>query len=149
MWDIGFGPWFVAALGVFLFSAALMIERGPAPASLKEPRLKSVTAKFFLLLFGAAWALFGMVQLFTAYQLSRAAANPSIVEGPVRNLHRSTNSKGVSTESFCVDTQCFSYGEYDFSVAFNASDSRGILREGGYVRIGYVGNEIVRLEVAR
>ena len=153
MSGIGFGPWFVVVLGALLLCAAVLVLRGPAPASVKVPLFRAIAFKTFILLVGVVWTLAGAMQLLTAYRLSRAAANLStlqVVEGPVRNFHRTTTARGIVTESFCVQSMCFEYSDGHMSSGLNPSDPPSrLIREGRPVRVGYVSGTIVRLEVAK
>jgi len=55
---------------------------------------------------------------------------------------------GHAPEEFCVKDRCFQYSDFEVSPAFNTTSSHGgPIREGLPVRVTYVGNAIVRLEV--
>jgi hypothetical protein len=57
---------------------------------------------------------------------------------------------GHAMESFCVQEQCFSYSDYVVTTGFhNTASHGGPIREGLNVRIEYIGNIILKLEVAR
>lgn len=57
---------------------------------------------------------------------------------------------GHAMEKFCVADACFEYSEYVISGGFNNTSSHGWpIREGLRVRATYVGNSIVKLEVAK
>jgi hypothetical protein len=71
----------------------------------------------------------------------------SVVEGRVTNF-RPMPYEGHAEECFSVDSQTFCYSDYVVSVGFNNSESHGgPIREGLPVRVSYIGNTIVRLEV--
>jgi len=57
---------------------------------------------------------------------------------------------GHQDETFTVNGVRFSYSDFGVTCGFNNSASHGgPIREGLQVRIHYVGNAILRLEVAR
>ena len=69
----------------------------------------------------------------------------AVVEGHVTDFVEKPKS-----ESFMVDGVRFSYSPYVMTPGFNTPAwDGGPLREGMQVRISYVGNTILRLEVAR
>lgn len=56
---------------------------------------------------------------------------------------------GHANERFCVRDECFEYSAYSKTMGFNQTQSEGgPIREGLPVRVTYVGNTIVRLEIA-
>jgi len=53
-------------------------------------------------------------------------------------------------ERFCVSGVCFAYSDFVITSGFNNTSSHGgPIREGLPVRVTYVGDMIVKLEVAR
>jgi len=57
--------------------------------------------------------------------------------------------EGHQDECFSVQAQTFCYSDYVVTVGFNNSASHGgPIREGLRVRVSYIGNTIIRLEVA-
>lgn len=71
-----------------------------------------------------------------------------VVEGEVRNF-KPMPYGGRVYESFEVSGVPFRYSDYEVSAGFNnAASHGGPIREGLRVRIAYVGNTILRLEVA-
>jgi hypothetical protein len=51
-------------------------------------------------------------------------------------------------ESFCVSGVCFRYSDYVVTAGFNQTSSHGgPIRDGLPVRVTYIGNTIVKLEV--
>jgi hypothetical protein len=84
------------------------------------------------------------------YNEYRAAATAlkegqySIAEGPVANF-----VSGPKQESFTVGNRSFSYSDSIVTAGFRQTASHGgPIHEGLYVRLTYVGNLIVRLEIA-
>ena len=57
---------------------------------------------------------------------------------------------GHSDESFVVGGRRFSYSDFVVTSGFhNAASHGGPIREGLYVRVTYLGNLILRLEIAQ
>lgn len=79
-----------------------------------------------------------------------AVANKQVglVTGKVTEFKpRMVQSKGV--ESFCVNQTCFNYSDTRVTAGFNQIRAYGgPIYQGLPVRISYVGNTIVKLEVA-
>jgi hypothetical protein len=72
-----------------------------------------------------------------------------VVEGAVSNFKPGTNMRGSAYESFCVKDKCFTYSDYEDEAGFNTMTiNGGPIREGLPVRVTFVGNTIVKLEVA-
>jgi len=72
----------------------------------------------------------------------------SIVEGPVTDFVPMPN-EGHSYESFTVQGRRFTYSDYEVTSGFHNSTSHGgPIRQGLYVRVTYMGNLILRLQVA-
>ena len=72
-----------------------------------------------------------------------------IVEGAVSNFKPGTHDRGSAFESFCVKDKCFTYSDYEEQAGFNTMTiNGGPIREGLPVRVTFVGNTIVKLEVA-
>jgi len=72
-----------------------------------------------------------------------------VVEGTVSNFKPGTNMRGSAYESFCVKAQCFTYSDYGEQTGFNAmAINGGPVKEGLAIRVTFVGNTIVKLEVA-
>jgi hypothetical protein len=72
-----------------------------------------------------------------------------VVDGIVTNFHPMPRS-GHAVENFDVDGVHFFYSDYILNPGFNTTSSRGgSIREGLHVRISYIGNTIIKLEVAQ
>lgn len=71
-----------------------------------------------------------------------------VVEGVVEKFVPMPHA-GRSHESFWVNGVRFSYSDYEITPAFNNTASHGgPIYEGLPIRISYVGNKILKLEVA-
>jgi hypothetical protein len=70
-----------------------------------------------------------------------------MVEGTVRNFHPMLFA-GHPPESFAIENERFSYSDYDFTACFNRTASHGgPLREGLHIRIYYIDNCILKIEL--
>jgi hypothetical protein len=81
------------------------------------------------------------------YTLSSGKAD--YVEGVVENFVPMP-AAGHANESFTVNGVTFSYSDYEVTPGFNnAASHGGPVRQGLYVRIWYVGNDILKLEIKK
>lgn len=89
---------------------------------------------------------------YSAYQATVTALDHgqySVIEGQVTNFVPMPY-EGHSDESFVVKGHRFSYSDYILTPGFhNTASHGGPIHEGLYVRVTYVGNLILRLEVAQ
>ena len=73
----------------------------------------------------------------------------AVVQGRVSNF-KATTSRGHEWERFCVEDKCFRYWDSGTSAGFNNTSSHGgPIKPGLPVRVTFVGNTIVKLEVAQ
>jgi len=138
---IGFGLMFVA-LGV----ALVIYERQTRPAHSKWRRALGPWA---VLTFASLWTIVtGIATRREHTKLARAVETGTVqyVEGPVEHfVPMPANGHGV--EQFEVQGTHFEYSPNEVSAGFSkASGPGGPIRAGRYVRVGYVGPTIVRLE---
>jgi hypothetical protein len=137
-------PWRYPALGlIFLIVGAVWsLFRWDDPKALRRwsPR--------FSVGLGAVWMVFGFVSTFSEWSLGRRAVRDRtalVVEGPVEN-YVPMPSHGRGRERFTIRGVAFSYFANDVSATFkNATYS---IWEGRYVRVHYLDNAILKLEVA-
>lgn len=105
-----------------------------------------------LLLLATAWTatVFGSTyRQYLALLQARDAGRSGVAEGPVTDF-RPRQPGRHARERFCVQGQCFSYSDSGLTAGFSHdSFGDGLIREGLPVRVTYVGDTIVRLEVAR
>lgn len=98
--------------------------------------------------FAIVWTLGTFALTFGEYVAARNALDTgrfTIVEGPVSDLKTTPKS-----ESFTVSGKTFSYSDYAVVPGFNKMRlNGGPIERGMYVRITYVDNTILRLEIAR
>ena len=101
--------------------------------------------------FACLWSGLTFSTTFGQYTSLRSAyrrSQFSTVEGRVTNF-RPMPYQGHQDECFSVQSQTFCYSDYVVTAGFNNSASHGgPVREGLPVRVSYIGNTIVRLEVA-
>lgn len=129
----------VLALGL----RALWLKRGrPGKAAAMPYRLVAFFLLFTLIV--AAMQFVRQRNLIDAVRQGRATT----VEGPVTNF-RPMPYAGHGMERFCVAANCFEYSDFVLTAGFNNTRSHGgPIREGLPVRVTFVGDTIVRLEVA-
>ena len=104
-----------------------------------------------LIIIGLGWFLGGLGNYLNFVELRNSAANGEyeIVEGRVEQFVPMPYG-GHSEESFVVNSQKFSYSDYDLTKGFNQTQSHGgPIREGLQVRIAHVNGKIVKLEIVR
>lgn len=147
----GFGNWWFAAPGLlFVAIGASQLRRRapPAPRNIRPGRSRAT-----------AWAMLGLAALWTVtaftstygdYRRLRAAERHGelrSVEGPVENFQPMPWS-GHAMERFCVQRRCFAYSDFVVTAGFHRTAAYGgPIRAGLPVRVSYVGDTIVRLEV--
>ena len=72
---------------------------------------------------------------------------PSIVEGIVEQF-KPMNYAGHDLEKFCVSNTCFTYSDFKITGGFNNTSSHGgPIKQGLYVRVSYIENVIVKIEI--
>lgn len=164
----GYTTWWFPASGLIFVCVGLLLVCGPALILRVMPIRGPDLLDFFeLLLFlprrarkfsiGAflsmaiLWTLLAFTSTYGEYRTMRAALRDgrfAIVEGPVTDFDPIPNP-GRSHESFVVGGRRFAWSRYDVTSGFQNSSSRGVpIHDGLYVRVTYLGNAILRLEVA-
>lgn len=99
----------------------------------------------FTLVFAALFGLgtFGAISL--SQQLR--AGNADVLEGPLTDFY---GGNGAKTECFTVQERRFCYSDSNVTPGFNRMrDYGGPIEPGQYVRVAAIGDQIVRLEIAR
>jgi hypothetical protein len=152
--DAGYKSWTFPAPGLILVAvgAGLVMFRKRLPGWWgKHPRASSAFS-FFFLGFAVLWTIISFVGTYTEYaSLSSAAASgrTKVVEGTVTSF-KPMPASGHAMERFCVKDACFEYSDYVITAGFNNTASHGgPIKEGLPVRVTYVDNTIVRLEVLK
>ena len=108
--------------------------------------------KVCFIVFTLLWVLGSFIGTFAEYwncSHALASGKASYVEGTVDNFVPMPY-QGHANESFTVKGVPFSYSDYGVEAGFNQTSSHGgPIRQGLPVRIWYVGNEIVKLEIKK
>jgi hypothetical protein len=150
---LGFGLLFVAIGIRLVFFPNRMGDVFTGEKRLREqkPRFVRVFSWFFFA-FSAAWTLTVFASTYGEYKSLISvvkSGHASVVEGVVSQFHPMPAS-GHDNERFCVGNNCFEYSDFEGTAAFNNTSSHGgPIREGLPVRVTFVGNAIVKLEVAK
>ena len=149
-WTFGLMGFLFIAIGAVLVTVVRRRGSLPFRGWNEHPRRSAVFA-YFMFGFALLWTSIVYVSQFREHAaLSEAIASgrAQVVEGAVTNFH-AMPATGHDTERFCVQAACFSYSDYIVTFGFNNTSSHGgPIRAGLQVRITYVGNTIVKLEVA-
>jgi hypothetical protein len=141
LYQKGFDWWFPAfgLLFVFIGGVYVCFVRG-------SRRL----AGYFFIGFACLWSgviFSSMLREYVALRSAYRRSQFSVVEGRVTDFHPMPY-QGHQSECFSVRSQTFCYSDYEVTAGFNNSASHGgPIREGLPVRVSYIGNTIVRLEV--
>jgi len=145
-WFSAFGLIFVV-IGAFLVFRPTLMQR-LLPAGPQGTARRIFSWVFFI--FALLWTAIAFTTTYLQYWMITSALNEgrySIVEGRVINFVPMPY-EGHADESFSVGSQRFTYSDYEVTSGFHNSASHGgPIREGLYVRVTYVGNLILRLEV--
>lgn len=147
LYQKGFEWWF-SSLGLALAAiGGLITWLGRGKKSWRERRLFGDV----MIGFACLWSGVTFSSTFREYVRVRSAYRRSqfkVVEGRVTNF-RPMPYAGHQDECFSVQSQTFCYSDYEVTAGFNNSASHdGPIRDGLPVRVSYVGNSIVRLEIA-
>jgi hypothetical protein len=135
-------------IGVSMFVFPRFWEKIP----LRGPEFMRRYSAYILTGFAAIWTLFAFVGTYSDYAYAKneyLQGKAEVIEGTVSNFKPGTNMRGSAYESFCVKDKCFTYSDYEEQAGFNTMTiNGGPIREGLPVRVTFVGNTIVKLEVA-
>jgi hypothetical protein len=138
-WFPAFGLIFVAIGGVLIWLGRRNRWR----------RSRSVVG-YFMVGFACLWSGLAFATMLPEYLNLRSAYRQghfSIAEGFVTNF-RPMPYEGHQSECFSVQSETFCYSDYVVSAGFNNSASHGgPIRDGSPIRVSYIGNTIVRLEI--
>jgi hypothetical protein len=142
----GYEWWFPAVGVIFGAIGAVLVWLGRAMNWQRSRRFVG----YFMIGFACLWSAVTFSTTFREYTGLRSAyrrSQFSVIEGRVTNF-RPMPYQGHQDECFSVQSQTFCYSDYVVTAGFNNSASHGgPIREGLPVRISYVGNTIIRLEV--
>jgi len=143
----GFQWWFPAFGLIFVLIGGVFVWLG---RSKDWPRSRR-SFGYVLIGFASLWSGITFSGMLREYFVLRSAyrhSRFSVVEGRVTDFHPMPY-QGHQHECFSVQTQTFCYSDFAVTAGFNNSASHGgPIREGLPVRVSYIGNAIVRLEVS-
>lgn len=150
----GFRNWTFAAFGlIFAFIGCLLVFTPNLMQRVMPGGLQGKFRKIFswvFLTFAVAWTAVVFIATTGQYRSLKSAEDHGylrVVQGVVKNFHPMPYT-GHAMETFEVNGVHFSYSDYVSTAAFNNTAAHGgPIREGLPVRISYVGNAIVRLEI--
>lgn len=152
--DAGYKSWTFPAFGLIFVAvgAVLVAFRNKLPGSWHKHHRASKLFAFFFLGFAVFWTLITSLLTYSDYsslKTSKETNRASVVEGSVTDF-KPMPFAGHAMEKFCVQQICFEYSDYVITAGFNNTSSHGgPIKEGLPVRATYVGNSIVKLEVAK
>lgn len=116
-------------------------------------RTKSFQWRTGIIVGGVVSALFFMsfvIGVFKSVRLQRAYQRDeySVIEGTVEDF-QPMPPEGHQEECFSVKAKRFCYSDFRGTPAFNNTTSHGgPIKKGLHVRIAYIGNDILRLQIA-
>jgi hypothetical protein len=149
----GYKSWSFPAFGlIFVAIGALIVaNRRNLPGAWSKRPKSSSAFSFFFLGFAILWTVTSFMSTYAEYRsLTQADTKHEsrVVEGTVTEF-KPMPVTGHAMEKFCVSDTCFEYSDYIVTGGFNNTSSHGgPIRAGLQVRVTYVDNTIVRLEVA-
>jgi hypothetical protein len=145
---VGIGLLFIAIGGLLVFAPDLMQRVLPGGLQGRGRRIFS----WVFLSFATFWTIIAVAGFNVRDSWLRNAFSTGryrTVAGVIRNFHPMPYT-GHAIETFDVEGAHFEYSDYVMSGGFHQTSSHGgPIREGLYVRISYVGNVIVKLEIGR
>jgi hypothetical protein len=146
--NTGYTNWWFPAIGLgfMAISVLLLVNERSAPQNRRHWRT------IFMLGFSTLWtaaALLGTGGAYLRARAARSAGGLQIVEGTVEDFVPQPY-KGHAKERFKVAGVPFQYSDYVVTAGYHQSRSHGgVIESGLHVRIGYLDNDILKLEVCR
>jgi hypothetical protein len=146
----GYRAWWFSAWGLLFIAFGIFALRNPKFMPVRgKPRFRKVFLIFWTC-FACAWTLGSFYSTFSEYRRLQSAYDRhdyQVVEGRVEDFHPLPWAlHGV--ESFSVKGVTFKYATGLVTAGFNHDSGHGgPIREGLQVRVWYVGNAIIHLEV--
>jgi hypothetical protein len=149
----GYSTWWFPAIGLIFIFWGLLVAFRPMFTSQNTGPLRKVKSimRWSFVAFGILWISITFYGRFREYITASSALhtrNYQVVEGPV-TYYVPMPSDGYGEESFVVNGVSFGYSDNNLTVGFhNTASHGGPIREGLYVRVTYLDNLILRLEIA-
>jgi hypothetical protein len=136
----GFDWWFPAFGLIFVFFGPAIIRRYKA----------SYKWAYAIVIFASLWSLLSFSSMYSNYQHFRRAYQAGqylVAEGAVEDFHPMPYG-GHQDECFSVQRVRFCYSDYGPTPGFNNTSSHGgPIRAELPIRVSYVGNTILKLEI--
>jgi hypothetical protein len=150
----GYKSWSFPTFG-FLFitiGIGLVLIRKNLPGWWGKHPTASNFFTFCFLSFSVLWTAVSFVTTYQDYVSLSTAEQTNrvhVAEGVVTNF-KPMPATGHAMERFCVSNKCFEYSDYVITGGFNNTSSHGgPIREGLSVRVSYVGDSIIKLEIVK
>lgn len=151
--QIGYRTWKFSAYGLIGVAIGAVLVFFPKLADILPWAFRGRTRRIFIwvfFLFAVVWtavAFAGTLSQYLSLKHAYDDGRASVVEGEVHNF-RPMPYSGHADESFEVNGVHFRYSDYNVTAGFNNTASHGgPVRDGLPVRITYLGNAILRLEI--
>lgn len=150
----GYKAWLFPAVGLFFIVMgvfAVIFRHKIFPPDVKATKSNRLFP-FMFLSFGILWTIDAFYSTYSEYLYlidSVKKGYVEIVEGSVNNFEPMPLG-GHKKEKFCVQNTCFQYSDFNVTNGFNnATVNGGPIKEGLLVRVSYVGDVIVKLEILK
>ena len=153
----GYSTWWFPAFGLIFVcagrTAGIQTRARAETDAFRRLKGRARTAfSWYFFNFAVVWTLGSFATTYAQYQSEAKAlhgGSHNVVEGPIKSFAPMPYA-GHSEESFVVADRRFSYSDYLVTPGFhNTSSHGGPIEDGLYVRVTYIGNLIVRLEIAQ
>jgi hypothetical protein len=111
-----------------------------------------IVSSYVILGLVSAWSAVVWISTYRDYRAASIALDDgraSVVEGRVSRFEPMP-ATGHASERFCVEDRCFYYSDFASTIGFhNTSSHGGPIKSDLPVRVTYLGDTIIKLEVAR
>jgi hypothetical protein len=151
----GYPSWWIFGVGLLFISVGTIFflarNNRSFNSMFESSEFQRKVMPIFAIIFGMLWLGAGALNYSYFAELRNAAQNgkAKVVEGPVKEFVPMPY-EGHADESFVVNGHRFAYSDYDLTKGFNQTQSHGgPIREGLQVRITYIDDKIIKLEIAK
>ena len=151
----GYKSWPIVLIGVALTLTGISMIVFPrfwSKIPFRGPEFMRRYGVYIFTGFFTIWTLLNFATTYSDYAYAKneyLEGKAGVVEGAVSNFKPGTIVRGSAYENFCVQSNCFTYSDYGEQTGFNTmAINGGPIREGLPVRVTFVGDTIVKLEVA-